>query len=83
MLPRKSQPPTVKELIALLYKDNKGRFEFKCIAGLQSATRKGLAFWPFKIRAVQGHSKKAVQKAAAADTFNATEVVQWLCQRFP
>ena len=64
----------MEELIALLYKDNKCRFEFKCIAGLQLATRKGLAFWPFKIRAAQGHSKKAVQKAAATDTFNATLV---------
>ena len=73
MLPRRIQPPTVEELIALLYKDNKCRFEFKSIAGLQLATRKGLVFWPFKIR-VQGHSKKAVQKAAATDTFNATLV---------
>ena len=38
------------------------------------ATHKGLAYWPFKIRAVQGHSEKAVQKAAASDTFNATLV---------
>ena len=44
------------------------------LVGLQSATRKGLAYWPFKIRAVQGHSEKAVQKAAASDTFNATLV---------
>ena len=49
MLPRRVQPPTVEELIALLYQDNKCRFEFKCIAGLQLATRKGLALWPFKI----------------------------------
>ena len=70
MLPRRVEPPTV----ALLYSDNKCRFEFKCIAGLQLATRKGSAFWSFKIRAVQGHRKKAVQKAAAKDTFNATLV---------
>ena len=74
MLPKKIQTPTVEELIALLYYDNKCRFEFRCVAGLQLAARKGLAFWPFKIRAVQGHSKKAVQKAAATDTFNATLV---------
>ena len=74
MRPRRIQPPTVEELIALLYKDNKCRFEFKCIAGLQLATGKGLVFWPFKIRAVQEHSKKAVHKAAATDTFNAALV---------
>ena len=74
MLPKKVTPPTVEELIALLSYDNKCRFEFRCVAGLQLATRKGLAFWPFKIRAVQGHSEKAVQKAAASDTFNATLV---------
>ena len=68
MLPRRVEPPTVEELVALLC------FEFKCIAGLQLATRKGLAFWSFKIQAAQGHSKKAVQKAAAKDTFNATLV---------
>ena len=72
ILPKKVTPPTVEELIALLAHDNKCRFEFLCVAGLQLATRKGLAFWPFKIRAVQGHSEKAVQKAAASDTFNAT-----------
>ena len=74
MLPNKVKEPTVTELISLLAHDNKCRFEFKCAAGLQSATRKGLAYWPFKIRAVQGHSEKAVQKAAASDTFNATLV---------
>ena len=41
------------------------------------ATHKGLAYWPFKIRAVQGHSEKAVQKAAASDTFNATGLCRW------
>ena len=74
MLPRRVEPPTVEELVAMMYSDNKCRFEFKCVAGFQLATRKGLAFWPFKIRAAQGHSKKAVQKAAAKDTFNATLV---------
>ena len=74
MLPRRIQRPTVEELIALLHKDNKCRFKFKCIAGLPLAAREGLAFWPFKVRAAQGHSKKAVQKAAATDTFNATLV---------
>ena len=74
MLPKKVREPTVAELLALLAHDNKCRFEFKCAAGLQLATRKGLAYWPFKIRAVQGHSEKAVQKAAASDTFNATLV---------
>ena len=74
MSPKKVTPPTVEELIALLAHDNKCRFEFRCAAGLQLATRKGLAFWPTKIRAVQGHSEKAVQKAAASDTFNATLV---------
>ena len=71
---KKVHPPTVEEFIALLAHDNKCRFEFRCVAGLQLATRKGLAFWPFKIRAVQGHSEKAVQSAAASDTFNATLV---------
>ena len=70
MLPKRVNAPTVTELLALLAHDNKCRFEFRCVAGLQSATRKGLAYWPFKIRAVQGHSEKAVQK----DTFNATLV---------
>ena len=74
MLPSRCREPTVSELLALVAHDNKCRFEFKCIAGLQLATRKGLAYWPFKIRAVQGHSEKAVQKAAASDTFNATLV---------
>ena len=74
MLPKKVHPPTVEELIALLFHDNTCRFEFRCVAGLQLATRKGLALSPFKIRAVQGHSEKAVQSAAASDTFNATLV---------
>ena len=74
MLPKNCREPTVSELLALVAHDNKCRFEFKCVAGLQLATRKGLAYWPFKIRAVQGHSEKAVQKAAASDTFNATLV---------
>ena len=88
MLPKKVTPPTVEELIALLSYDNKCRFEFRCVAGLQLATRKGLAFCPFKIRAVQGHSERAVQKAAASETFNATfwfllEEAHQRCQRFP
>jgi len=49
MLPAKVNPMTVEELIALLYWDNKRRFEFQCIAGHQKATRKGLAYWPFRI----------------------------------
>ena len=55
-----------------MYPDNKCRFEFQCITGLQMATRKGLAYRPFKIKAVQGHSKKPITTAAALDTFNAT-----------
>ena len=31
-----------------------------------------LAYWPFRIRAVQGHTKRAISTAAASDTFNAT-----------
>eukprot|EP00435_Cladocopium_sp_Y103_P026635 s1446_g6.t1 len=74
MLPKNVNPPSVDELVALLYKDNKARFEFKRAAGLQKATRKGLAYWPFKIRAVQGHSEKAVKRAAASDMFNAVMI---------
>ena len=58
MLPNKVKEPTVTELLTLLAHDNKCRFEFKCAAGLQSATRKGLAYWPFKIRAVQGAQRE-------------------------
>eukprot|EP00435_Cladocopium_sp_Y103_P041234 s3220_g11.t1 len=74
MLPKKVNPPRVEELVALLYHDNKARFEFKCAAGLQTATRKGLAYWPFKIRAVQGNSERAMKKAAAPDMFNAVMI---------
>ena len=74
MLPKKVAPPSVGELMALLWHDNKARFEFQCVAGHQTATRKGLAYWPFKIRAVQGHSKRAISTAAASDTFNATAI---------
>ena len=31
-----------------------------------------LAYWPFRIRAVQGHTRRAISTAAASDTFNAT-----------
>lgn len=40
MLPKKVTPPSVEELIPLLYRDNKCRFEFQCFAGHQTATRK-------------------------------------------
>ena len=77
MLPKKVTPPSVEEFIPLLYRDNKCRFEFQCFAGHQTATHKGLAglpvsLWSFRIRAVQGHTKKAITTAAASDTFNAT-----------
>ena len=65
MLPKKITTPTVEEPIALLYHDDKCRFEFQCVARHQMATRKGLAYWPFKIRAVQGHTKRAISTAAA------------------
>ena len=74
MLPAKLPRMTVEELISLLYWDNKCRFEFQCIAGYQKATRKGLAYWPIRIRAVQGHTKRAMDAASAEDTFNAVEI---------
>ena len=60
--------------MALLWHDSTARFEFQCVAGHQTATRKGLAYWPFKIRAAQWHSKRAISTAAASDTFNATAI---------
>ena len=74
MLPAKLPRMTVEELISLLYWDNKCRFEFQCIAGYQKATRKGLAYWPIRIRAVQGHTKRAMDAASADDAFNAVEI---------
>ena len=74
MLPAKLPRMTVEELISLLYWDSKCRFEFQCIAGYQKATRKGLAYWPIRIRAVQGHTKCAMDAASAEDTFNAVEI---------
>ena len=74
MLPAKLPRMTVEELISLLYWDSKCRFEFQCIAGYQKATRKGLAYWPIRIRAVQGHTKRAMDAASAEDTFNAVEI---------
>ena len=74
MLPAKLEPVTVEELLAFLWWDNKSRFEFQCIAGHQKATRKGLAYWPFRIRAVQGHTKRAMETAAADEAFNAVEI---------
>ena len=74
MLPAKLPRMTVEELISLLYWDSKCRFEFQCIAGYQKATRKGLAYWPFRIRAAQGHTKRAMDAASADDTFNAVEI---------
>ena len=74
MLPKRVNPMSVEELIALLYDDNKCRFEFQCIAGHQMATRKGLAYWPFKIRAMQGHTKRAMETASASEAFNAVEI---------
>jgi hypothetical protein len=44
MLPKQVNPMSVEELIALLYHDNKARFEFQCIAGHQKATHKGVAY---------------------------------------
>ena len=38
------------------------------------ATRKGLAYWPFKIRAVQRHTKRAMETASASEAFNAVEI---------
>ena len=74
MLPKKVNPMSVEELVALLFHDSKCRFEFQCIAGHQKATHKGLAYWPFRIRAVQGHTKRAMDTAAASDAFNAVEI---------
>ena len=37
--PPPKKTPTVEELIAMLYHDNKCRFEFQCVAGHQMATR--------------------------------------------
>ena len=86
--PKKITPPSIEELLALLSHDNKCRFELRCVAGLQLATREGLAYWPFKIWAVQGHSQKAMTGASASDTFNATTVyansgAAVLCKRIP
>ena len=74
MRPKKVNPMSVEELIALLFHDSKCRFEFQCIAGHQKATHKGLAYCPFRIRAVQGHTKHAMDTAAASDAFNAVEI---------
>ena len=65
MLPAKLPRMTVEELISLLYWDSKCRFEFQCIAGYQKATRKGLAHWSIRIRAVQGHTKRAMDAACS------------------
>ena len=73
-LPKQVNPMSVEELIALLYHDNKARFEFQCIAGHQKATHKGVAYWPFRIRAVQGHTKRAMDTAEASDAINAVEI---------
>ena len=74
MFPKKVNPMSVEEFIALLYHDSTCRFEFQCIAGHQKATHKRLAYWPFRIRAVQGHTKHAMDTAAASDAFNAVEI---------
>ena len=75
MFPKKVNPMSFEELIALPYHDSKCRFEFQCIVGHQKATHKGLAYcWPFRIRAVQGHTKRAMDTAAASDAFNAIEI---------
>ena len=74
MLPKKFPPPTVADLVALLHHDNKCRFEFRCVAGLQKATHMGLTYWPFKIRAVQGHTTGSMARANASSTFNATMI---------
>ena len=72
--PKKVNPMSVEELVALLYHDSKCHFEFQCVAGHQKATRKGLAYWPVRIRAVQGHTKRAMDTAAASDAFIAVEI---------
>ena len=74
MLPKKVNPMSVEELVALLYHDSKCSFEFQCIGGHQKATRQGLAYWPFRFRGVQGHTKRAMDTAAASDAFNAVEI---------
>ena len=51
---------TIFDLAAICYKDGKGRFEVKCAEGLPIGDAKNLRFWPFKIRAVQGHSGQAL-----------------------
>ena len=90
MLPNKVKEPTVTELIPLLADDNNCRFEFRCVAGLQSATRKGLAYWPFKIRAVQEsrgtarrQSRKQPPQTPSTPIWSMQVEGQLHCQRFP
>ena len=51
---------SIYDIAAIAFKDAKGRFELKCVEGLPAGGPKNLRFWPFKIRAVQGHSGKAL-----------------------
>ena len=41
MLPKRVNPMSVEELIALFYDDNKCRFEFQCVAGTRWQPVKG------------------------------------------
>lgn len=54
---------SMEDIIAAVQKDKKGRMEVLCAAGLQIASRQGLAYWPFKIRCVQGHNEGALANA--------------------
>ena len=51
---------SIYDIAAIAFKDAKGRFELKCVEGLPEGGPKNLRFWPFKIRAVQGHSGRAL-----------------------
>ena len=52
---------SVQDLCAICFRDKKGRFEVKAVEDLAIGDPHNLKFWPFKIRAVQGHSGNALK----------------------
>ena len=51
----------VKDFLKLAMSDNKGRFDFLGVAGVDECRRDGVNIGPFKMRAVQGHSMAAIK----------------------
>ena len=60
------------DIIAIAGSDSKNRFEFRGVSGDNQCRRHGMSFWPFQVRASQGHAQQILDEAGK---YRSAEVV--------